>query len=410
MTTHFDIQKVRQDFPLLHMIVHGKHLTYLDNAATTQMPRKVIERVNQYMRQEHSNVHRGIHYLSEKATDAYEKTRSIVAKHIHAEDPSEIIFVRGTTEAINLVAQSWGRAHLKPGDGILLTVMEHHSNIVPWQLIAEQMGAKIHALHIKDSGELVLDNFEEILRENHIQFVAVTHVSNTLGTINPIKQITTLAHKYDIPVLVDGAQSVSHCIVDVVDMGCDFFAFSGHKTFAPTGIGVLYGKRSRLEQLHPYQGGGSMIEKVTFEKTTYLPAPHRFEAGTPNIIGTIGLGEALHYLEEFDHQALAAHESELLRCATQKLQTIPKVKIIGNAVEKLGILSFTIENIHPHDIATILDSEGVAIRGGHHCTQPLMGRLRVGSTARASFSFYNNYDDVDCFIEAVKKCIKVFDH
>lgn len=403
----FDVNKVREDFPVLSQTVNGKPLRYLDNAASSQVPNLVIERGAKYLEEEHSNVHRGVHYLSQKATTEYEAAREKVRRFINAKESKECIFVRGCTEGVNLVASSFGRAFINEGDEVILSQMEHHSNIVPWQMIAEERGAKIRVIPMNEAGELILDEYENLLNER-TKIVAVTHISNALGTINPLKEIIETAHKFGVPVFVDGAQAVPHIRVDVQDLDADFYTFSGHKMFAPTGSGVLYGKREWLEKLPPYQGGGSMIRTVSFEKTTYAGLPEKFEAGTPAIAPAIGLGAAIDYLNSIDLDAAFAHEHELLEYATEKLSAIEGVKIIGTAKEKASVVSFTIEDIHPHDIGTILDQEGIAIRAGHHCAQPVMQFYEVPATARASLAFYNTKEDVDTLVNAIQKVIDVF--
>ncbi len=404
-----DIMRIagcRHHFPLLRQLVNGKPLVYFDNAATSQKPQAVIDAMVRYYESVNSNIHRGVHYLSERATQAYEEVRVKVRDYVHAADQREIIFVRGATEAINLVAHSFGRRYVRAGDEILISAMEHHSNIVPWQILCEELGAKLIVIPMNDRGELIFEEFERLLTEK-TRIVAVTHVSNALGTINPVKEMIARAHARGIPVLVDGAQAVPHMRVDVQDLDCDFYAFSAHKMFGPTGVGVLYGKSKWLEEMPPYQGGGDMIRSVTFEKTTYNDVPYKFEAGTPNIGGGIGLGAAIDYLHEIDLDAIRRFEDELLDYATAKLLAIPGVKIIGTARKKAGVLSFTMEGIHPHDIGTILDVEGIAIRTGHHCAQPVMKFFGVPATARASFAFYNTKEEVDAFIRALYKVIEV---
>ncbi|MGI8670038.1 MAG: SufS family cysteine desulfurase [Aridibacter sp.] len=403
----FDVKKVRADFPVLSQTVNGKPLRYMDNAASSQVPNLVIERGAEYLKKEHSNVHRGVHYLSQKATTEYEAAREKVRRFINAKEAAECIFVRGCTDGVNLVANAYGRKFIGEGDEIILSQMEHHSNIVPWQMIAEEKGAKIRVIPMNEAGELVLDEYENMLNER-TKIVAVTHISNALGTVNPIKEIVETAHKFGVPVLVDGAQAVPHQRVDVQDLDADFYTFSGHKMFAPTGSGVLYGKREWLEKMNPYQGGGSMIRTVSFEKTTYAPIPEKFEAGTPSIAPAIGLGAAIDYLDSIDLDAAFAHEHELLEYATEKLSAIEGVKIIGTAKEKASVISFTIEDIHPHDIGTILDQEGIAIRAGHHCAQPVMEFYQVPATARMSLAFYNTKEDVDTLVGAIQKVIDVF--
>ena len=403
----FDVERIRNDFPILKQQVHGKPLVYLDNAATSQKPQVVIDTVTQYYLAQNSNVHRGVHFLSEQATQAFEGARAKVARFLNASNAREVIFVRGATEGINLVAQSYGRTFIKAGDEILISAMEHHSNIVPWQMLCEQIGARLRVIPFNYDGELFLDEYERLLNE-WTKLVAVVHVSNALGTINPIKQIIEMAHRRGIPVLVDGAQAVPHMRVDVQDLDCDFYAFSGHKLFGPTGIGVLYGKADLLEAMPPYQGGGDMISAVTFEKTHYNTLPYKFEAGTPDIAGVIGLGVAIDYLSEIGLDAITAYEHELLAYATDALSTIKGVRIIGTAREKAGVLSFVLDGIHAHDIGTILDHEGIAIRAGHHCAMPVMQRFGVPATARASLAFYNTKEEVDALIRAIYKVIEVF--
>ncbi len=397
----------RTDFPILGTKIHGKPLVYLDNAATTQKPQTVIEAERDYYHHYNANVHRGIHNLSQRATSAYEDARTSVQHLINANSSNEIIFVRGTTEAINLVAQSYGRNRLRAGDEIILSQMEHHSNIVPWQMLCQQTGAKLRVIPVDDSGELQLDVFNSLLNE-HTRLVAVTHVSNALGTINPVGDIIALAHQYDVPVLLDGAQAVAHLSVDVQKLDCDFYAFSGHKLYAPTGVGVLYGKAAMLDAMPPYQGGGDMIRAVSFEETSFNSLPYKFEAGTPNIAGVIGLGAAVDYVNNIGFEAIITHEKELLNYATPMLAAVPGLTIIGNAHEKTGILSFVLEGMHAHDIGTILDRQGVAIRTGHHCTMPLMQRFGVPATARASFALYNTPQDVDALVAAIYKAKEVF--
>ncbi len=396
----------RHHFPLLRQYVNGKPLVYFDNAATSQKPQAVIDAMMRYYQEENSNIHRGVHSLSERATQAYEKVRHKVAAFMNAGDHREIIFVRGTTEGINLVAHSFGRAFVQEGDEILISGMEHHSNIVPWQILCEERKAILRVIPLTDTGELDLDAFPAMLTEK-TRLMAVTHVSNALGTVNPVKELVRQAHAKGIPVLVDGAQAVPHMHVDVQDLDCDFYTFSAHKMFGPTGVGVLYGKRRWLDTMPPYQGGGDMIKSVTFEKTIYNDLPYKFEAGTPNIGGSIGLGAALDYLRELNMDAIRRFEDELLAYATERILTVPGVRLIGTAREKAGVLSFVMEEIHPHDIGTILDVEGVAIRTGHHCAQPVMQRFGIPATARASFAFYNTKEEVDAFIKALHKVREV---
>jgi cysteine desulfurase/selenocysteine lyase len=405
--TAFDVQRVRQDFPILKQRVHGKPLVYLDNAATTQKPQAVIDAMVRTYAEENANIHRGVHLLSERATKGYEDAREKVQNFLGASSVREIVFVRGTTEAINLVAQTYGRAHVGRGDEVLITEMEHHSNIVPWQMLCDDKGAILKVLPITDEGELRLDLLDGLLSDR-TKIVAVVHVSNSLGTINPIKAIVEKAHRRGIPVLVDGAQAVAHMPVDVQALGCDFYAMSGHKLFGPTGVGVLYGRLALLEAMPPYQGGGDMISAVTFKKTTYNVVPNKFEAGTPNIAGAVGLGAAIDYVRSLDFTAMRAYEDELLAHGTRALTSLDGVRIIGTAPHKAGILSFVMEDVHPHDIGTILDQEGVAIRTGHHCTQPLMDRLSVPATARASLALYNTKEEIDALVGALAKVREIF--
>jgi cysteine desulfurase/selenocysteine lyase len=397
----------RADFPILDAKVHGKPLVYLDNAATTQKPLAVIETEREYYLHYNANVHRGIHNLSQRATNAYEAARARIQHLINAVSPNEIVFVRGTTEAINLVAQSYGRSRLQAGDEIILSQMEHHSNIVPWQMLCQQTGARLRVIPVNDKGELQMDVFRDLLNE-HTRFLAVTHVSNALGTINPVKEIITLAHQYGVPVMLDGAQAIAHLAVDVQKLDCDFYAFSGHKLYGPTGVGVLYGKAALLDAMPPYQGGGDMIRTVSFEETTYNALPSKFEAGTPNIAGVIGLGAAVDYVNSIGYAAIVAHENALLAYATPLLAAVPGLTLIGNAHEKSGILSFVLEGMHAHDIGTILDRQGVAIRTGHHCTMPLMERFGVPATARASFALYNTRQEIDVLVAGIYKVKEVF--
>jgi cysteine desulfurase/selenocysteine lyase len=401
------VQRIREDFPVLRQTVNGKPLVYLDNAASSQVPQVVIDRGSIYLEDEHSNIHRGVHYLSQKATTAYEGAREKVKRFINARESRECIFVRGATEGINLVMHGYGRKFIGAGDEIIISAMEHHANIVPWQMLCEEKGARLRVIPMNDAGELLLDEYDALLNER-TRFVAVTHVSNALGTVNPIKQMIDQAHKYGVPVLIDGAQSAPHMLVDVQDLDCDFYAFSGHKMFAPTGSGVVYGKAALLETMNPFQGGGDMIKSVTFEKTIYGDLPNKFEAGTPAIASQIGLGAAIDYLNTLDRKKAAAHEDELLRYATEKLSAIEGVRIIGTAREKLSVLSFVIDEIHPHDIGTILDQEGIAVRAGHHCAQPVMQRFNVPATARASFAFYNTKEEVDVLARTIERVVEIF--
>jgi cysteine desulfurase / selenocysteine lyase len=404
---NWDLDRIRKDFPVLRQTVNGKPLVYLDNAASSQVPQVVIDRGSIYLEDEHSNIHRGVHYLSQKATTAYEGAREKVKRFINARDVRECIFVRGATEGINLVMHGYGRKFIAEGDEIIISAMEHHANIVPWQMLCEEKGAKLRVIPMNDAGELILDEYRALLNEK-TKFVAVTHISNSLGTINPVKEMIDEAHKYGVPVLIDGAQSAPHILVDVQDLDCDFFAFSGHKMFAPTGSGVVFGKAELLEKMNPFQGGGDMIKTVTFEKTTYAGLPNKFEAGTPAIASQIGLGAAIDYLSSFDRNKAAAHEHELLKYATERLSAIEGVRIIGTAREKASVVSFVIDDIHPHDIGTILDQEGIAVRAGHHCAQPVMQRFNVPATARASFAFYNTKEEVDVLADTVEKVIEIF--
>ena len=403
-----DVSRIRRDFPILHHPVRaGRPLVYLDNAATTQKPRQVIDRIVRYYSEENSNVHRGVHYLSEVATDAYEKARTTVKRFIGARDEKEIVFTRGTTEGINLVAQSWGRKNVGAGDEILITAIEHHSNIVPWQLLCEEKGAGLRVAPVNDSGDLVLEEFARLLTPR-TKLVAFGHASNALGTINPIRKMIGLAHAAGAVVLIDGAQGVPHLHVDVRDLDCDFYAFSGHKVYGPTGTGVLYGKEAILEAMPPWQGGGDMILSVSFEKTTYNALPYKFEAGTPNIEGVVGLAAALDYVSAIGIDAIATHEQDLLHYATRRLLAVDGLRIIGTAAEKASVISFVLEGVHPHDIGTILDQEGIAIRTGHHCAQPLMMRFNVPATGRASFAMYNTREEADALIGGLQKVIELF--
>lgn len=403
----WDVERIRKDFPVLRQTVNGRPLVYLDNAASSQVPMMVIERGARYIEQEHSNIHRGVHYLSMKATTAYEGAREKVKRFINAREAKECIFVRGATEGINLVMHGYGRKFIGAGDEIIISAMEHHANIVPWQMLCEEKGAKLRVIPMNDAGELLMDEYDALLNER-TKFVAVAHVSNALGTVNPVKEITESAHKYGVPVLIDGAQQAPHGTIDVQDLDCDFYTFSGHKMFAPTGSGVVYGKARLLNSMNPFQGGGDMIKSVTFEKTIYADLPNKFEAGTPAIASQIGLGAAIDYLNIIGREKAAAYEHELLNYATQRLSAIEGVRIIGTAREKLSVLSFTIDNVHPHDIGTILDQQGIAIRAGHHCAQPVMQRFKIPATARASFAFYNTKEEIDVLADAIEKVIEVF--
>ena len=402
-----DLEKIRRDFPILAQQIHGKQLVYLDNAATSQKPRAVIEAITRYYEQDNANIHRGVHTLSVRATEAHDAARQTVQRFLNAGDVREIIFVRGATEAINLVAQTYGRTHLTAGDEVLITAMEHHSNIVPWQILCEEKRASLKVAPIDDRGELRLDEFAKLIGPR-TKMVAVTHVSNALGTINPLRDMIELAHRQGVPVLVDGAQAVPHFAVDVQALDCDFYAFSGHKVYGPTGIGVLYGKAALLNAMPPYQGGGDMISSVTFEKTTYNHLPFKFEAGTPDIAGAIGLGAALKYVGDLGMDRVAAHEHELLAYATEAVGAVPGVRLIGTASERAGALSFVLDGVHPHDLGTILDQEGVAIRTGHHCAQPVMERFDIPATARASFAVYNTKEEIDALVEGIRAAREVF--
>jgi cysteine desulfurase/selenocysteine lyase len=403
----FDVARIREDFPALRQQIHGRPLVYLDNAATSQKPLAVIETIEKYYRTENSNVHRGIHLLSERATEAFEGSRVKVARFLNARDAREIIFVRGATEGINLVAHSFVRPLLVAGDEILVSEMEHHSNIVPWQMLCEATGAVLRVIPINDDGELRLDEYERLLGEN-TRLVSIAHVSNALGTINPVKHVIDMAHERGVPVLIDGAQATPHMPVDVQALDCDFYVCSGHKLFGPTGIGVVFGKARHLEIMPPYQGGGDMILSVTFEKTIYNEAPLKFEAGTPHIAGAIGLGAAIDYVGSIGLDRIAAYEDELLVYATDAISTIPGLRIIGTAKEKASILSFVLDGAHAHDIGTILDQEGIAIRTGHHCAQPVLRRFDVPATARASLAFYNTRDEIDALVRAIHKVSELF--
>ena len=403
----FDVHRIREAFPILTRTIYGKPLVYLDSAATTQKPRVVIDAISRFYAEENANIHRGVHFLSERATTAYEGSRARVQTFLGAAAPEEIVFTRGTTESINLVAHSFARKYLRPGDEVLITGLEHHSNIVPWQLACQATGAVLRVVPITDAGEVRMDDFASTLSDR-TRLAAVSHMSNALGTINPVGEMIAMAHARGIPVLLDGAQAVSHLDVDVVELDCDFYAFSAHKIFGPTGTGVLYGKRRLLEGMDPYQGGGDMIESVTFEKTTYAELPHRFEAGTPNIAGAIGLVKALDFVDAIDRKTIAAYETDLLRYAESRVAEIPGIRLLGTAPRKASILSFVLEGIHPHDIGTMLDLEGIAIRVGHHCAQPVMDRLGVSATARASFAVYNTREEVDALVRGIEKVKEMF--
>lgn len=403
----FDVARIRDDFPLLKQTVNGNPLVYLDNAATSQKPQSMIDALVRYYTTENANVHRGVHTLSQLATDDYEAARSKVRQFINAAEDHELIYVRGTTEGINLVAQTFGRQNVGQGDEIIISGMEHHSNIVPWQILCEEKGAQLKVIPINDSGELLIDEYEKLLSPR-TKLVSIVHQSNALGSINPMEAIIEMAHSRGVPVLVDGAQSIPHMAIDVQKMGCDFFVFSGHKLFGPTGIGILYGKSEYLNAMPPYQAGGEMIRSVTFEKTIYNELPHKFEAGTPNIAGAIGLGAAIDYLNDLGMAQINSYEMELLDYGTECLSRIEGLKIIGTAKEKGGILSFVLGDIHPHDIGTILDTQGIAIRTGHHCAQPVMQRFGIPATARASLAFYNTKAEIDSLVKGIDRVLEVF--
>lgn len=403
----FDVAAIRRDFPLFSRVFHGKPVVYLDSAVSGQMPIQVIERMAQYEREEHTNVHRGVSTLSQEATDFYEAAREKVRKFIGAGSIKEIVWTRGTTEAINLVAQTFGRMAVKEGDEILLSAMEHHADIVPWQMLAQEKGAVIKVIPMTDAGELILEALDELIT-HRTKILGVVHVSNVLGTVNPVKEIIARAHAKGVPVLVDGAQAVPHLAVDVQDLDADFYVFSGHKLSGPTGIGVLYGKLAHLEAMPPWHGGGNMIRSVSWEKTTYMAAPGKFEAGTPPIAAAIGLGAALDYLTALGLDRIAAQEHELLVYATERLSAIPGLRILGNAQDKASVLSFVVDGIHPHDMGSLLDGEGVVVRAGHHCAQPVMTRFNVPATTRASFAYFNTREEVDILVSAVIKAIELF--
>jgi len=402
-----DVAKIREDFPILKQQVCGRPLVYLDNAATSQKPHQVMEAISRFYSEDYSNIHRGVHTLSQRSTQAYEAVRTKVQRFIHAAEDREIIFVRGTTEGTNLVAYGYLRPRLQAEDEILISGMEHHSNIVPWQMLRDEKNAHLRVIPINDDGEVIFEEYEKRLN-SRTRLVALTHVSNALGTINPIRRMVELAHRQQIPVLIDGAQAVPHLAVDVQALDCDFYTFSGHKLYGPTGIGVLYGKARVLESMSPFQGGGDMIASVTFERTTYNKIPHKFEAGTPDIAGVIGLGAAIDYVQAIGIEAISAYEEELLDYATGEISKIPGVRILGNAKEKASVLSFTLKGVHPHDIGTILDQQGIAIRAGHHCAQPVMDRFQVPATARASFAFYNTKEEVDALVNGICTVMEVF--
>lgn len=403
----YDVERIRADFPILKEQVNGKPLVYLDNAATSQKPQVVIDALTEYYTHYNANIHRGVHQLSIRATDAYERARAKTQRFLGASRVEEIIFVRSATEAVNLVAETYGRTHVGPGDEVLISAIEHHSNIVPWQTLCEQKGATLRVAPINDNGEIILDEFEKLLNPR-TRMVAVTHVSNALGTVAPVKKIVAMAHRQGVAVLVDGAQAAPHLAIDVNDLDCDFYAVSSHKMFGPTGVGVLFGKYALLETMPPYQGGGDMIKSVTFERTTYNDLPHRFEAGTPNISGGIAFGAAVDYVNAIGLDRIAAHEHDLLTYAIAALSSVPEVRFIGSPGERAAVVSFVVEGIHPHDVGTILDQEGIAIRAGHHCSQPVMRRFRVPATARASMALYNTKTEIDALVRAVQQVIEVF--
>jgi cysteine desulfurase/selenocysteine lyase len=402
-----DVERVRADFPILATRSHGRPLVFLDSAASSQKPRAVLEAMQRFYETSYANVHRGVYQLSERATAAFEGVRAKTARFIGAAEPREIVFVRGTTEAINLVAHGVARSSLGPGDEVLVTEMEHHSNIVPWQMACAERGAKLRVVGIDERGELLLSELDKLLGPR-TKLLALAHVSNALGTVNPVREIVRLAHERGVPVLLDGAQAVPHQRIDVRELGCDFYAFSSHKLFGPTGVGVLYGRAEALEALPPYQGGGDMIASVTFEKTTYQGIPYKFEAGTPDIAGVVGFGAALDYVSGLGYEAISAHERELLRHATEALSAVPGLRLIGTAREKAAVISFVLEGVHPHDVGTILDQQGIAVRTGHHCAQPVMARYGIPATVRASFALYNTADDVDALVRGLAEVRKVF--
>ena len=403
----FNVEQIRSDFPILKLKIDDKQLVYFDNAASSQMPKIVMDRMLRYQTMEHANINRAVHYLSETATAEYEKSRHKLKNFINANEDREIIFTSGTTDAINLVAHSYGRKFISSGDEIILTVLEHHSNIVPWQMLAKENGAKIRVVPINDTGELLIDEYKKLFNKN-TKFVGVTHVSNAIGTINPIKEMIEFAHAHGVPVLVDGAQAAPHMKIDVQELNCDFYTFSGHKLCGPTGIGILYGKAIQLNRMEPFKGGGDMITSVTFEKTIYNTIPHKFEAGTPPIAAAIGFGAAIDYLSSIDLSTIEAYEQSLINYATEQINNIPGIRIIGSAAEKVAVLSFSVDGVHPHDIGTLLNQEGIAVRTGHHCAQPVMQHFKVPATTRASFSFYNSMAEIDALITGIQKVQKVF--
>ena len=402
-----DVERIRADFPILKLKVNGRPLVYLDNAASSQMPQQVIDRLVRYQTSEHANIHRGVHYLSETATAAYEGARLKVQRFINAKEAREVIYTRGTTDSINLVMHGYGRAFIGAGDEIIVSQLEHHSNIVPWQMLCEEKGAKLRVIPCNDAGELLLDDYRKLFN-SHTKLVAITHVSNALGTINPVKGMIATAHEHGVPVLIDGAQAIPHMKVDVQDLDCDFYAFSAHKMCGPTGIGILYGKAALLEKMKPFEGGGDMILSVTFEKTSYNVIPHKFEAGTPPIAAGIGLGATIDYLEAVGMDRIAAHEHDLITYATEAFKELKDVRLVGTARDKAGVLSFTMIGVHPHDVGTILNEEGVAVRTGHHCAQPVMQRFGIPATARASFYLYNTMSEVNALVSGIHKVRKIF--
>ena len=406
-TSMLNVEQIRSDFPILKLKIDDKQLVYFDNAASSQMPKVVMDRMLRYQTMEHANINRAVHYLSETATAEYEKSRHKLKNFINANEDREIIFTSGTTDAINLVAHSYGRKFISSGDEIILTVLEHHSNIVPWQMLAKENGAKIRVVPINDTGELLIDEYKKLFNKN-TKFVGVTHVSNAIGTINPIKEMIEFAHAHGVPVLVDGAQAAPHMKIDVQELNCDFYTFSGHKLCGPTGIGILYGKANQLNRMKPFKGGGDMITSVTFEKTTYNTIPHKFEAGTPPIAAAIGFSAAIDYLASIDLSTIEAYEQSLINYATEQINNLPGIRIIGSAAKKVAVLSFSIDGVHPHDIGTLLNQEGIAVRTGHHCAQPVMQHFKVPATTRASFSFYNSMAEIDVLITGIQKVQKVF--
>ena len=406
-TSMFNVEQIRSDFPILKLKIDDKQLVYLDNAASSQMPTVVMDRMLRYQTMEHANINRAVHYLSETATAEYEKSRHKLKNFINANEDREVIFTSGTTDAINLVAHGYGRKFISSGDEIILTVLEHHSNIVPWQMLAEENGVKIRVVPINDAGELLIDEYKKLFNKN-TKLVGVTHVSNAIGTINPIKEMIEFAHNHGVPVLVDGAQAAPHMKIEEQELDCDFYTFSAHKLCGPTGIGILYGKANQLNRMNPFKGGGDMITSVTFEKTIYNTIPHKFEAGTPPIAAAIGFGAAIDYLSSIDLSTIEAYEQSLINYATEQINNIPGIRIIGSAAEKVAVLSFSVDGVHPHDIGTLLNQEGIAVRTGHHCAQPVMQRFKVPATTRASFSFYNSMAEIDALIAGIQKVQKVF--